>query len=155
MCYRPMKIDLATWRHRLIYVHGDAVLLAWLPKYLKFQRNLENPLRLQEKKLLAILQANKATAFGKKYGFGAIRTIRQFQARVPINDYESIKPYINRMIQGEKNVLTYQDPFFFSTTSGTTGEPKYIPITPDFEKEYNDRLWLFDVFANLSVQRLF
>ena len=137
-----MKIDLATWRHRLVYVHGDAVLLAWLPKYLKFQRNLDNPLRLQEKKLLAILQANQATAFGKKYGFASIRTMRQFQARVPINDYESIKPYINRMIQGEKNVLTYQDPFFFSTTSGTTGAPKYIPITPDFEKEYNDRLWL-------------
>jgi hypothetical protein len=138
-----MAIDLVKWRRRLIYVHGDAILLTWLPKYLKFQRNLENPLRLQEKKLLAILQANKDTAFGKKYGFGEIQTIRQFQDRVPINDYESMKPYINRMIQGEKNVLTYQEPFFFSTTSGTTGEPKYIPITPDFEKEYNDRLWLF------------
>lgn len=138
-----MEIDLVKWRQRLLYVHGDAVLLTWLPKYLKFQRNLANPLRLQERKLLAILQANKDTAFGKKYGFSAIRTIRQFQERVPINDYESIKPYINRMIQGEKNVLTYQDPFFFSTTSGTTGEPKYIPITPDFETEYNDRLWLF------------
>lgn len=63
-----MQIDLVKWRHRLMYLVGDAVLLAWLPNYLKFQRNLENPLRQQKKKLLAILMAHKDTAFGKKCG---------------------------------------------------------------------------------------
>ncbi len=143
-----MKINFTLWQQRLLFLAGDAVLLGLLPKYLKFQRNLENPLRLQEKKLSAILRSNRDTEFGKKYGFGEIRTIRQFQNRVPINDYEALRPYIDRMIQGEQQVLTYQEPTYFATTSGTIGKPKYVPMTADFEKEYYDPLWLFTLLMN-------
>lgn len=138
-----VKLYLTKLKHRILYFSGSGVLLAWLPEYLKFHRDLHNPLRVQEKKLLAILRANKDTEFGRRYRFGEIKTIRQFQQQVPINDYESLRPYIDRMVRGEQQVLTYQEPSSFSTTSGTTAGPKYIPITADFDREYRGRLWFY------------
>ena len=56
---------------------------------------------------------------------------------MPPNTYETLEPYIERTLRGEKNVLTADDPLMFATTSGTTGSAKYIPVTPSYLHEYS------------------
>ena len=141
-------MDLQKWQDRILYYPGSLLLLAWLPGYLKFKQDLNNPLRAQTKKLLAILGANQNTEYGKKYRFHAIKSIQQFQDQVPIVDYHAIRNEIQRLLHGAGNILTSQEPFFFLITSGTTGEPKYIPVTRDFAREYNSPLVFFNLLRH-------
>lgn len=90
----------------------------------------------QSRHLLDILQRNAGSEYGQKHSFGALRSVRDFQNAVPINDYDSLSEYINRAVAGEKNQLTQDDPFMFATTSGTAGERKMIPVTRSYIKEF-------------------
>jgi hypothetical protein len=138
-------VDLQKWKDRILYYPGSLLLLAWLPAYWKIKRDLENPLRVQQEKLMHILRSNQHTEYGRKYRFQEIKSIRQFQEQVPLIKYNAIKDDVYRMTRGEGNILTYQNPDFFLITSGTTGEPKYIPVTPDFAKEYHSNLSFFNL----------
>lgn len=106
----------------------------------EFKRSVKNPLRVQRNMLLKILKENKKTEYGQKYDFSNIRSIKEFQKKVPIVDYDDILPYIQRMKDGEKNILVSKDVIYFATSSGTTSEPKFIPITSrrldDFKREF-------------------
>jgi hypothetical protein len=95
----------------------------------RFEAAVRSPHEAQERKLLQIIQANQDTVFGRKYGFDKIRTIADYQARVPVSRYEDLHPYIEKAMNGEKRQLTAQDPFMFACTSGTTAQPKFLPIT--------------------------
>lgn len=90
----------------------------------------------QLNKLKNILSAAQDTTFGRQYGFSSIKNYEDFKAALPISDYEGFRPFVERMIAGEQNILTRQDPFMFATTSGTTGTQKYIPVTNDYVREY-------------------
>lgn len=96
----------------------------------------ENPREAQEDKLKRLIESNKDSQFGRDHNFGAIKTVADYQAAVPVQDYEAFRPYIERATAGEKNILTAQDPLMFATTSGTTAQPKYIPITPGYMDEF-------------------
>jgi hypothetical protein len=98
----------------------------------------------QERLLKHIISKNAETAFGKAHGFSNIGSFGHFQRRVPITGYEELKPYIEASLHGEPNQLTAEHPVFFATTSGTTGAPKYIPVTPEsrHSKSYLMRIWL-------------
>ena len=76
-----------------------------------------------------ILNENKDTEFGKKHQFGDIQTVAEFQSKVPVNTYDSLEDYVTRQTKGESDVLVKGNPISYATTSGTTGTPKYIPIT--------------------------
>jgi hypothetical protein len=141
-------VDLQKWKERILYYPGSLLLLAWLPGYLKFKQDLNDPMRAQQKKLLDILGANQNTEYGKKYRFDKIKSIKQFQEQVPIVDYHAIRDEVQRMLNGAGNVLTHQEPFFFLITSGTTGEPKYIPVTRDFAKDYNSHLCFLNLLRH-------
>jgi hypothetical protein len=95
------------------------------------------PREAQEKKLLEVVARNKDTAYGRDHDFGSIRSIEDFQRAVPMNTYEALTPYIDRVFAGEQNVLTADVPLMFATTSGTTGRAKYIPVTPSYLSEYS------------------
>lgn len=69
------------------------------------------------------------TAFGKDHGFSSIKNYEDFKQKVPIRDYEGLRPYIERIIAGEEDVLWKGLPIYFAKTSGTTSGVKYIPIT--------------------------
>ncbi len=97
----------------------------------KLDRAAERPHAAQNAFLLRQTKANANTAFGKDHGFAAIRTEADYRRQVPIRDYEGLRPYVNRIIAGEQAVLTSAAPRMLNMTSGTTGEPKYIPVTPD------------------------
>lgn len=78
-----------------------------------------------------IIQKGKGTSFGKDHGFADIRSHEDFKKQVPVRDYEALKPYIERILAGQNDVLWPGKPAYFAKTSGTTSGTKYIPITKD------------------------
>ena len=78
-----------------------------------------------------LLETGKGTLFGRDHGFPDIHTYDDFKKQVPIRDYEDLKPYIEKVLAGEKDVLWKGKPEYFAKTSGTTSGTKYIPITGD------------------------
>jgi len=83
----------------------------------------------QQKVFDDLLQGGKETLFGKDHDFKNIRSYEDFKARVPVRDYEDLKPYIAKIKQGDADVLWKGKPMYLSKTSGTTSGTKYIPIT--------------------------
>src|SRR3954462_10656754 len=83
-----------------------------------------------------LLAAGQYTEFGREYGFGHIQSLQQYKQQVPINDYDMLKPYIERMMKGEENVLWNTPVNWFAKSSGTTSDKsKFIPITEESLKE--------------------
>ncbi|WP_448529503.1 GH3 auxin-responsive promoter family protein [Raineya sp.] len=91
----------------------------------------KNPEISQEKVFQTIIQQAKHTIFGKEHDFAGIRTHADFVQKVPIRDYEGLKPYIEQILQGKEDVLWRGKPLYFAKTSGTTSGVKYIPISRD------------------------
>ncbi|MBW8016949.1 MAG: GH3 auxin-responsive promoter family protein [Planctomycetes bacterium] len=96
----------------------------------KYDKATMDPAQSQIDKLLSILQKNKDTEYGRRYGFSEIRSVTDYQRQVPIITYEDIRDYIERVAAGAVNVLTAEPPLMFARTSGTMGSPKYIIVTP-------------------------
>ncbi|MHC0439585.1 GH3 auxin-responsive promoter family protein [Flavobacterium sp. 3-210] len=79
----------------------------------------------------SLIQNAKETKFGKDHDFGNIKTIEDFQKKVPIRDYEDLKTYIEKVKIGEADILWKGKPIYFAKTSGTTSGAKYIPLTKE------------------------
>jgi hypothetical protein len=121
-------------------------LLLWVkaPRSLRhFNALCHTPVQAQDRLLRQILEANADTEFGRRHGFGAITSFQQFQERVPISTYEDLEPYINKEMNGRPNQLTKDPPVLFTTTSGTTGNRKYIPMTREGKKAKSHLTWLW------------
>ncbi len=98
----------------------------------------KNPMAVQKKLLLELLQENKDTEYGKKYGFGEIKSIEEFQKKVPITEYDDYAEYIDRMSDNnERNLICSNDPVWYNKTSGTVGVPKKIPYTQKTRDIFN------------------
>ena len=89
------------------------------------------PRETQFKQFQHLVKKGANTRFGEDHDFANITTYDDFKARVPIRDYEGLKPYIDKMVAGEADVLWPGKPLYLSKTSGTTSGVKYIPITKD------------------------
>jgi hypothetical protein len=89
------------------------------------------PHKTQDKVFKKLIATAKNTAFGKDHQFDQIQTYHDFKSRVPINDYEGLRSYVDRIVAGEENVLWKGKPIYFAKTSGTTSGAKYIPITKE------------------------
>jgi phenylacetate-coenzyme A ligase PaaK-like adenylate-forming protein len=83
----------------------------------------------QEKIFHSLIHTAAETAFGRDHHFSSIRNHADFVNQVPVRDYEQLKAYIDRVAQGENDVLWPGKPLYLSKTSGTTSGVKYIPIT--------------------------
>ncbi|RZJ29453.1 MAG: GH3 auxin-responsive promoter family protein [Flavobacterium sp.] len=88
-----------------------------------------NPVETQQKVFEKLIADAKNSAFGKDHDFDKIKTYADFAAKVPIRDYEQLKPYVDRIVKGEADVLWPGKPLYFAKTSGTTSGAKYIPLT--------------------------
>ncbi len=94
-----------------------------------FERDTCRPDEMQKQFLLRILKKNSHTSYGEKYSFSRISDIGSFRKKVPLAEYSDLAFYMDRVRRGEKNVLTAEPVSMFARTSGTTTEPKYVPVT--------------------------
>lgn len=90
-----------------------------------------NPHHTQKKAFDHLIRKGKLTVFGKDHGFDKIQSYEDFKQRVPVTDYEGLKPYVERVVNGESDILWEGKPIYFAKTSGTTSGAKYIPITKE------------------------
>jgi phenylacetate-coenzyme A ligase PaaK-like adenylate-forming protein len=96
----------------------------------------QNPVAAQQKTLLHLVASAKHTAFGKDHGFASINSYADFKKQVPVRDYEGLRPYLDRVIAGESDVMWKGKPEYFAKTSGTTSGAKYIPISKESMPEH-------------------
>lgn len=90
-----------------------------------------NPIDTQQQVFNNLIGSGQYTVYGKEYDFDNISTVKEFKTRVPINDYDTLKPYIDCIINGEQNVLWNEQIQWFAKSSGTTSDKsKFIPISP-------------------------
>lgn len=94
-------------------------------------RWVKNPIDTQEKVFQKLLRTASETSFGKDHDFSNITNYQDFVARVPIRDYEDLKPYFEQIVQGKPDVLWPGKPLYIAKTSGTTSGAKYIPLTKE------------------------
>jgi hypothetical protein len=116
-CLRPLiwvRMECLRWTH-------------WRP----FVRAARHPRETQERLLLRIIDRNRDTHFGRQHGFAAIGCYGDFAAAVPVQDYETLRPFIEEQQRTKLPALNRDQPVMFAQTSGTTGKPKLIPLLAD------------------------
>ena len=92
----------------------------------KFYKESNNAVKVQQKVFNKLIAQAKHTAFGKDHKFENIKTYQDFKEEVPIRDYEDLKPYVDRVVAGESDVLWKGKPLYFAKTSGTTSGTKAL-----------------------------
>lgn len=106
--------------------------LIWAKKHVQkaedFKKNAE---KNQDDLLISLVNTAQKTLFGREHDFENIHSVKEFQDRVPVADYEDLKPYIERVKKGQSNILWTETPEYFAKTSGTTSGSKYIPISKE------------------------
>lgn len=112
-----MSVKALAARFFAYYVHRDA------------SRWVKHPVAAQKKVFQRLIREGRKTRFGKDHHFSEIASYADFAHRVPVRDYEALKPYVEAILQGEENVLWPGKPLYFAKTSGTTSGAKYIPLT--------------------------
>lgn len=91
-----------------------------------------NPIDTQQQVFNRLIGSAQFTEFGKKYGFDKMNNVSDFKKAVPIQDYDSLKPYIEKIMEGEQNVLWPSPINWFAKSSGTTSDKsKFIPISKE------------------------
>lgn len=117
------------------------------------------PIETQFEVFNSLIERAKFTDFGRQYGFTDIKTIKDFQERVPVVTYEEFFPWTERVLKGEKNVTWPSNIAWFSKSSGTTNaRSKFIPVSEEALHECNymggrDILSLY--FENVEDTQLF
>ena len=92
---------------------------------------VENPFTTQERLFKNLIEKAQYTEFGKDHNFKNIQTHSDFVQNVPVRDYEELKGYIEKVVEGNPDILWPGKPIYFAKTSGTTSGAKYIPITDE------------------------
>lgn len=110
----------------------------------RFRESASNANKIQRELIFSLLEKNKDTAYGRKYDFAGIHSPLEYQRKVPLTDYEDYDAYIQEMLAGQKAVLTAEPPIYYCISSGSTGGPKYLPVS-------EADLWLscYDVYGTL------
>ena len=90
---------------------------------------VSKPIETQQKVFRSLIRRAANTQFGKDHGFDEIKTYEDFVERVPVRDYEALRPYVDKMVSGDPDILWPGKPLYFAKTSGTTSGAKFIPLT--------------------------
>lgn len=115
----------------------------------RMKRALDDPEGAQLKVLQRLLRSNGDTAFGRGHGLSKVRSLRDFREAVPVRDYEGFSDWIERLKDGELNVLTAEPVLAFERSSGSTSASKYIPYTHALRSEFKEaiRAWMGDLYS--------
>ncbi len=110
----------------------------------RFEEACRDPAAAQRRVLATLLRGNQGTAFAREHGLTPDLSPAAFARAVPIRDYEGHRPWIERQLAGEAAVLTQASPTMYTTTSGTTGAPKLLPVPAAWREEMAAlmRLWM-------------
>lgn len=127
-------------------------------QYRKLVSASKNPKKSSANTLRAILEYAKETEWGKEHHFSSILEAKdddelfaRWQQFIPASGYEDFREYIERHKHGEENILFPGKPVLYATTSGTTSEPKWIPITQTYlDTVYGKmtKVWLYNFIMN-------
>lgn len=108
------------------------IALIWAKSHVRKTKIFkQNAIRDQEKLLLSLVKTAEQTLFGQEHDFKNIQTTSDFQNQVQVSDYEDLNPYIEKVKNGERDILWPNLPEYFAKTSGTTSGSKYIPISKE------------------------
>ncbi len=102
----------------------------------KIKKCQDDAIKIQHQLLHHLIQKARKTKFGKDHLFTEISSYEDFKNKVPIRDYETLKPYIEDILKGKFDILWTGKPLYFAKTSGTTSGVKYIPISKDSMPEH-------------------
>lgn len=108
-------------------------IASWLMKKRMHQIELfiKYPIDVQQEWMYQLLTEAANTEYGKSHGFSEIRNYNEFKSQIPLNDYESLKPWIERTRRGEQNLLWHSDIRWFAKSSGTTDKSKFLPVSQE------------------------
>ena len=115
----------------MLSIKAFAAKLYAAKTYNKINKWALNPIDTQKRVFESLIADASSTQFGKDHNFNKIKTHKDFINNVPIRDYEALKPYVEKVVGGEEDVLWKGKPLYFAKTSGTTSGAKYIPITKE------------------------
>jgi hypothetical protein len=129
--------------------HAAWLASCWSPHH-QLRRAHKDPVVAQAAQLDWLLRANASSAYGRKYGFSRLRNAREFQSTVPIVDYDELRPWVERIKEGEQRVLTEERVLMLEKTSGSSSAAKYIPYTSSLREEFQRAVgaWMFDLYTN-------
>ncbi len=118
----PLLNSLASW---------------WMRKRMhQIELFMKYPHDVQEEWFLRLIASGKDTEWGRRYGYSSIETYAQYNQRVPLQDYDTLKPFIERTRRGEQNILWPGEIKWFAKSSGTTSDKsKFIPVTEEALEE--------------------
>ncbi|SJZ66524.1 GH3 auxin-responsive promoter family protein [Sediminibacterium ginsengisoli] len=101
-------------------------------RHWRIEQWMTDPVAAQREVLQDLVTHGQYTEIGRKYGFKELFSIRRFKESVPIHEYDDLKPYIERLMNGEENLLWNTPVNWFAKSSGTTSDKsKFIPITQE------------------------
>jgi GH3 auxin-responsive promoter len=118
--------------------------------FLRFRAALKNPEEAQRRIFVRYLRQNADTAFGRHYRFSEIRSVPEFQARVPLATFADFEPWIDRIAAGEPGVLTRSPVRTLELTGGSSAASKRIPYTAAMQAEIRRAVapWIFDLYKD-------
>jgi hypothetical protein len=118
-------------------VLGKLVSIMAKRKAKEIDHILNHPVEIMEETLQTVLKKHSDTVIGRQYDFRSIRNSDDYASRIPLMDYEQMEPYLERVYANPMGgILTADPPFWYLTTSGTTGKSKYLPVNESLTKCY-------------------
>ncbi|EKD81456.1 MAG: GH3 auxin-responsive promoter, partial [uncultured bacterium] len=124
-----------------------------LAEAMSFRRAANGSLKsVQANVLREILENASGSDFARQHGLTAITSVKDFQNSVPVNDYDDLQPFVQRVAEGCPNVFSREKVLMFEETSGTTGGTRLIPYTKGLQQSFNRALhpWLLDLYTHAS-----
>ncbi len=121
----------------------------------EFYQNFHKVEQIQEEVLIRIVNANKDTEYGRKYGFADIHSSSDYKNKVPLTDYQEYRESIELIAKGKKHVLTSEDVLMFELTGGSGGAVKLIPYTPSLKREFlaGIKPWIYSLYKDYPKLR--
>ena len=119
------------------------LVLALFVYRIPFGLSLSNPMKYQHKVLKRIMWRNKDTQYGRLHKFDEINNQQDYSRNIPVQNYEDLRSYIEEQEATKQPCLTKEQPHYYAVTSGTTGEPKYIPVLRVSVKQHQRALAIF------------
>ena len=140
------------------FIANLAIAITSIPTRIALHYASRHPKQTSAMTLRRILKENAGTAFGRDHHFtkllwarNADQLFRIYEHAVDGADYEALRPYVERHMQGEPDVLIPGKPLMYATTSGTTAKPKYLPMSAKYLRTVYSRMskvWMYNMYQH-------